>query len=223
MPARIEWPQDRSVFEKSRFLEQGFDAVRFPLWTGSQRVRFRIAGEDFLLWIPGRLPAQLHRNPRDFTGARRAVRLFNVGGGGCSALNTFEPVPVMVIAPVQVDSAWANLLFEDLRFARGETQALLGFGRIGFPTATADENPTLIAFEPHPVREIIVDHHGHSVGVFHFDVVGAVHIPQTALGKFPFALHLDGAGKFRIHAPMGDVQVMRSPARDHSEAIGFDP
>ena len=53
-------------------------------------------------------------------------------------------------------------------------------------------------------------------------MIGAVDVPEALLGELGFRLKFYWPGELSAHAPVPDIHVMRAPAGDHPEAVGFN-
>src|SRR5690606_2439433 len=84
--------------------------------------------------------------------------------------------------------------------------------------AAGNEDPTVLTFEFYTIGIVSTDIHGDSVGVFgrHFKI--PVDSPEPGTWKSRTSLQFYGAGVFRAHPPMSDINMMSTPTGDHPGA-----
>src|SRR5262249_12365963 len=84
--------------------------------------------------------------------------------------------------------------------------------------APSHPDPAAFPEELDAVGVFVADIHGRAVRITAPDVIRAVDVPEPLFRKERRGLDLHRPGKLGVHGPVGDVDMVRAPARDHPGA-----
>src|SRR5690606_41175375 len=82
--------------------------------------------------------------------------------------------------------------------------------------AAGNEYPAILAFKTYSVGILAADMHGDVIGIFCGHLEISVHVPKPLVRELSGRFYFQRTAVFCSHSPVGDVNVMDSPAGDHA-------
>src|SRR5450755_1153314 len=131
-------------------------AVWGALRSMQHRVCLVIVVEAFLNRVPSQLAVQLHSNVMKQAGGTGAVSCLYGGNRLLPRADALQPVAVLVVALIQMDSIGANLAVQNARITGQQRGELPAAARIAgrHLAVTRNKDPAVAAVEFDPVRKI---------------------------------------------------------------------
>src|SRR5690554_5190461 len=154
------------------------------------------------------------------TGTARPMGHLYRSNGLLTRDDTFQPVFMLIRAIIQMNFIWPNHGSQYLRIACIKCIACLscsGWVTCCHPDISPrHENPPLASFKLHSVGIIPANVHGYPIGIFcrYFKV--PMYVPKARCRKLCRTFQFNGAGIFRSHSPMSNINMMGTPSGDHA-------